>query len=195
LTLFSTPITSRLAALLLLIVAILATYMFVVEPIISGYSETESEIEAARDQLARLERAAAMRSTLATHIEDFEKQRASQGYLLAGSTDALAAAGLQDRVQALITENGGRVQSIQSMPGVEEQGLTRITLRVQMTGTTETLLDVLYALESGSPILFIDDVDIQNRERVKAGSDAGSDVGRLTVAVDLSGYLPKEAQR
>jgi len=187
--LFSTPITSRLAALLLLVTVTLAAYMFAVEPILSGYSETESEIETARDQLARLERAAAMRPALAKHIEDFEKDRASQGYFLAGSTDALAAAGLQDQVQALVTENGGAVQSMQSMPGVDEQGLTRITLRVQMTGTTETLLDVLYALESGSPILFIDDVDVQNRD----GIETGSDTDRLTIALALSGYLRKEA--
>jgi general secretion pathway protein M len=195
LTLFSTPTTSRLAALLLLVTAVLVVYMSAVEPIISGYSETRSEIEAARDQLARLERAAAMRPALSRHIEDFEKQRASQGYLLAGSTDALAAANLQDRVQALIIENGGTAQSMQSMPGVEEHGLMRITLRVQMTGTTETLLDVLYALESGSPILFIDNVDIQGRESVKAGYDLSYEAEVLRVAVDLSGYLPKEARR
>lgn len=184
---FSTPITSRLAALLLLFAATLAAYMFAVEPILSGYSETKSEIDTARDQLARLERAAAMRPALTKHIEDFEKQRASQGYFLAGSTDALAAAGLQDQVQALITENGGAVQSMQSMPGVDELGLTRITLRVQMTGTTETMLDVLYALESGSPILFIDDVNVQNRDAIETGTDAD----QLMIALALSGYLPK----
>jgi hypothetical protein len=84
---------------------------------------------------------------------------------------------------------------MQSMPGVEEHGLMRITLRVQMTGTTETLLDVLYALESGSPILFIDNVDIQGRESVKAGYDLSYEAEVLRVAVDLSGYLPKEARR
>lgn len=192
---FSTPITSRLTALLLVATAILAAYMLVIEPIIGGYSETGSEIETARDQLARLERAAAMRPALAKHIENFEKQRDSESYFLAGSTDALAAAGLQDRVQALIIEHGGTLQSIQTISGVEEQQLIRITLRVQMTATTETLFDVLCALESGSPILFIDDVDVQSREGVKPSDAAASDMERLTVAVDVSGYLPRDAQR
>ena len=116
---FSTPITSRLTALLLVATAILAAYMLVIEPIIGGYSETGSEIETARDKLARLERAAAMRPALARHIEDFEKQRNSEGDFLAGNTDALAAAGLQDRVQALIIEHGGTLQSIQTISGVE----------------------------------------------------------------------------
>ena len=48
---------------------------------------------------------------------------------------------------------------------------------------------------SGSPILFIDDVDVQSREGVKPGDAAASDMERLTVAVDVSGYLPRDAQR
>jgi Tfp pilus assembly protein PilO len=193
--LFTTPIISRLAAVLLLITAIFAVYTLLVEPILSGYSETGRQMEEARDQLARFERAAAMRPALAKRIEDFEEQRRSQGHFLTGGTDALAAAGLQDQVQGLIIEKGGTLQSIQPMPGVAEQGFTRITLRLQMAGTTETLFDVLYALESGNPILFIDHIEIQSRDSLRTGSDADSATGRLRVAVDLSGYLPQEPQR
>jgi general secretion pathway protein M len=192
--LFTSPLISRLAAVLLLITAILAAYTLLVDPIIVGYGDTNRDIEEARDQLARFERAAAMRPALVKQMKDFEAQRKSQGYFLTGSTDAVAAAGLQDQVHALVADKGGTLQSIQPMPGVEEQGLMRITLRVQMTGTTETLFDVLYALESGSPILFIDDLDIQNRNSVAAGTDADGEAGSLTVAFDLSGYLPKEPQ-
>lgn len=185
---FTSPLISRVAAVLLLITAIVGAYTLLVAPIIVGYGETSRDIEEARDQLARFERAAAMRPALVKQMKDFEAQQKSLGYFLTGSTDALAAAGLQDQVHDLVADKGGTLQSIQPMPGVEEQGLMRITLRVQMTGTTETLFDVLYALESGSPILFIDDLDIQNRNR------AQGDAGSLTVAFDLSGYLPRESQ-
>ena len=191
----TTPILGRLAAVLLLITAGLVIYTFLVEPIISGYGETDRQMQQARDQLARFERAAAMRPALVKRMKDVEEQRKSRGDFLTGGTDALAAAGLQDRVQALIIEKGGALQSVQPMPGVEEQGLTRITLRVQMAGTTETLFDVLYALESGNPIIFIDRIDIQGRDSVETGGGAGSGAGRLTVAVDLSGYLPQEPQQ
>ena len=42
---FATPWISRLAALLLLIVVLWAAYVFVVEPIIIAYSETDQKIE------------------------------------------------------------------------------------------------------------------------------------------------------
>ena len=191
---FSTPLISRLAAVLLLLTVLLGVYILLVEPIIVGYDATGREIEEAHDQLARFERAAAMRPVLLKQMKEFEAQQKAQGYFLKGSTDALAAADLQDQVNNLVADKGGTLQSIQPMPGVEEKGLMRITLRVQMTGTTETLFDVLYALESGSPVLFIDELDIQNRSSVRDGADAGGDARILTVAFDLSGYLPKEPQ-
>jgi general secretion pathway protein M len=191
---FTTPLLGRMAAVLLLFTAILAAYTFLVEPIVLGYSETNGQIQEARDQLARLERAAAMRPALVKRMKDFEAQQRSRGYFLTGSTDALAAAGLQDRVQTLITGKGGTLQSIEPMPGTEEQGLMRITLRVRMTGTTETLFDVLYALEAGSPILFIDDLDIQGQRGTVSGDAGSAEADTLTVAFDLSGYLAKETQ-
>jgi Tfp pilus assembly protein PilO len=141
--LFTTPITSRLAAVLVLITATASIYTFLVEPIISSSGEIGRQIEEVRDQLARFERAAAMQPALAKQIKDFEEQQKSWGYFLTGDTDALAAADLQDQVQALILEKGGTLQSMQPMPGVDERGLRRITLRVQMAGTIETLFDVL----------------------------------------------------
>jgi hypothetical protein len=133
-----------------------------------------------------------MRPALLKQMKELAERRTSGGYFLAGSTDALAAAGLQDQVRALVIEKGGSIRSIQPMPGVAVDGLTRITLRVQMAGTIETLLEVLYALETGTPILFIDSLDVQKRDEGQGGSDPGAASGRLAIAVDLSGYLPKE---
>lgn len=193
--LFTTPIIGRLAAVLLLFTATASLYTFLVEPIVSSSGKIDRQIEEARDQLARFERAAAMQPALAKRIRDFEEQQKSWGYFLTGSTDALAAADLQDQVKILILEKGGKLQSMQPMPGVDDQGLRRITLRVQIAGTTETLFDVLYALEAGDPVLFIDEIDIQKRGSIEASSDADRGDGRLTVAFDLSGYLLQEPQR
>ena len=85
--------------------------------------------------------------------------------------------------------------SMQPMPGVDEPGLRRITLRVQMAGTIEALFDALYALEAGDPVLFIDEIDIHKRGSIEASSNADSGAGRLTVVFDLSGYMPQEPQR
>lgn len=195
---FTTPWISRLAAVLLLIAAIAAIYVFLAEPVIVGYRETDQEIEEVREQLSHFERLAAMRPALAKQMEQLRTPQTSQGYYLSGGTDALAAAGLQDRVNVLVEGTGGSLRSIQPMPGIDEQGFRRITLRVQMTGTIEALFETLYVLEAGTPVLFIEDLNIQSRfirQRVSnAGGQEAPEAPLLTVGFDLSGYMPIENQ-
>lgn len=195
---FTTPWISRLAAVLLLIAAIATVYVFLADPIIVGYSETDQEIEEVRDQLSHFQRLAATAPALAEQMKRSETPQTSQSYYLSGGTDALAAAGLQDRVNVLVERTGGSLRSIQPMPGIDEQGFRRITLRVQMTGTVAALFETLYVLEAGTPILFVENLNIQSRFIRRRNSDVGAQVAPdaplLTVGFDLSGYMPIENQ-
>lgn len=195
---FATPWISRLAAALLLIVFLAAAYTFLLEPVVVGYRETDRQIEEVREQLPRYQRLAAMRWTLEDQMHQSAAEASSEGYYLSGGTDALAAAGLQDQVNALVQGKGGSLRSIQPMPGIDEEGFRRITLRVQMTATNEALFEILYALEAGTPLLFIENLDIQSRfirRRTKEGGlQAVPDEPLLTVGFDLSGYMPIESQ-
>lgn len=193
---FTTPWISRLVALLLLIVAIAAVYSFILDPIIVGYGETDRRIEKVREQLSRYQRLAAARPALERQMRQAASERTSDGYYLSGGTDALAAAGLQDRVNALVGAKGGLLRSIQPMAGVDEQGFRRITLRVQMTATIEVLFETLYTLESGTPMLFIENLAIQSRAIRRRSDETGEQVVPeapvLTVGFDLSGFMPIE---
>jgi general secretion pathway protein M len=193
---FTTPWISRLAALLLLIAALGAIYVFVLDPIIVGYSDTDRQIAEVREQLSRYQRLAAQRPALEDQLRQSEAEVAADGYYLSGGTDALAAAGLQDQVNALVQGKGGTLRSIQPMSGTDEQGFRRITLRVQMTATNEALFEILYSLESGTPILFVENLDIQSRyirqRNSTAGQQAEMDEPLLSVGFDLSGYMPTE---
>lgn len=127
---FSTPWISRLAALLLLALVIFGVYLFLVEPLVVGYDAIDREIDDAQEQLAHFERLATMRPAVAQQLQQVDSKKTAQGYYLSGGTDALAAAGLQDRINALVADNGGTLRSTQPMPGVEELGFRRITLKV-----------------------------------------------------------------
>jgi general secretion pathway protein M len=195
---FSTPWISRSTALLLLIVALAAAYSFILEPIIVGYGETDRRIEEVREQLSRYQRLAAARPALERQMQQAATEQSSDGYYLSGGTDALVAAGLQDRVNALVEAKGGSLRSIQPMPGIDDQGFRRITLRVQMTATIEALFETLYALEAGTPMLFIENLDIQSRSIRRRSDDTSPqdvpDAPLLTVGFDLSGFMPIESQ-
>jgi general secretion pathway protein M len=194
----TTPWIGRLAAVLLLIAVIEAAYVLVVEPILIGYRETDQAIEEVDDQLSHFQRLAAMRPVLANQLDQLAAEQEAGTYYLNGGTDALAAAGLQDRVSALVDGTGGSLRSIQPMAGVDEQGFRRITLRIQMTATIEALFETVYALETGMPVLFVENLDIRSRftrRRInQAGAQEAPDTPLLTVGFDLSGYMPLESQ-
>ena len=192
----TTPWISRLAAVLLLVLAIEAAYVLLVEPIVIGYRETDRAIEEVDDQLSHFQRLAAMRPALASQLDQLAAEQESGTYYLNGGTDALAAAGLQDRVSALVDGNRGVLRSIQPMDGVDEQGFKRITLRIQMTATIEALFETIYVLENGMPVLFVENLDIQSRfTRRRSGQAGAQEVPHaplLIVGFDLSGYMPLE---
>lgn len=192
----TTPWIARLAAVLLLVLAIQAAYVLLVEPIVIGYRETDRAVDEVNDQLSHFRRLAAMRPVLADQLDQLAAEQGSGTYYLSGGTDALAAAGLQDRVSALVEGNRGVLRSIQPLAGVDEQGFRRITLRIQITATIESLFETIYALETGMPVLFVENLDIRSRfTRRRSGqaiAQEALDAPLLIVAFDLSGYMPLE---
>ena len=194
----TTPWISRLVALLLLFVVMAAAYVFVIDPLIAAYAKTSEAIADTRAYLERVERLAAMRPSLAKQVAELDHRGGSQGYYLSGGTDALAAAALQDRLKQVIDANGATLRSIQPLAGMDEQSFRRVTVRVQMTATTESLFHIVYMLEAGTPLVFIANIGIQNRmmRRTTISAD-GSELTQepiLTVGFDLYGYLPLEAK-
>ena len=82
------------------------------------------------------------------------------------------------------------------MTGVDEQGFRRITLRIQMSATIEALFETIYALETGTPVLFVENLDIHSRfvrrRSSQTDTQVAPDAPLLVVAFDLSGYMPLE---
>lgn len=181
---------SRALALALLVVTVAALFLGVVQPLIDAYARTDATMAEARDLLQRYERIAARRADLDREAAALIQAPANENYYLTGGNETLAAAMLQGNVTALIGSNGAAVGSVQTLPPQEEQGLVRVAIRVQMVGHNEALLRILHNLESGKPLLFLDNVTIASR-----GANGTGPVERtLSVAFDLYGYLrPTEA--
>lgn len=194
----TTPWISRLVALLLLLAVIAAAYVFIIDPLVVAYAETDDATDNTRVYLQHVERLGATRPELARQMAELDRRHVAQGYYLTGGTDALAAVALQDRLKQIIDANGGTLRSIQPLAGMDEQGFRRVTVRVQMTGTIESLFRTVYLLEAGMPLVFIENIGIQNRmARHTSTQTDESEMTQepiLTVGFDLYGYLPFEAK-
>jgi general secretion pathway protein M len=186
----------RLAALsLLILLGGGALYLLVDRGMIDRYSYYQTHLEQQQDRLEQLERMAASREPIQQLIAGILQDRNAAAQYLPQSAPPLAAAELQQRVKAVVEAAGGTLRSTQALPPAEEGSAVKVTVSASMTGDTESLQKILYELESQTPLLFLDNLDVtarENRPRLPSGRLANYSRMQLNVQFEVSGYLRKE---
>jgi general secretion pathway protein M len=184
------PRERKIVALAILLAAILILIFGLLVPYVARYSHYVTAIDDGQFRLARLQSAAAQLPPLEAEIEVLREQALSRGYLLDAGTPSLAAAQIQEQVGSMVAAHGGNILSIQVGRPVEEQGFTRVTVRVRMTSTSEELADLFSDIESRRPLLFLDNIQIRvARQRVRRGV-AEQATGQVEHEFDLFAYMP-----
>ncbi|MFQ5534656.1 MAG: type II secretion system protein GspM [Sphingomonadales bacterium] len=190
-----TPRESRMAALAVLVALIVLAYVAVIGPIISAYTDYENSLSDMRHRLTQYTRIAAQRPQLAEQLDDLAKHPPSSRDFLTGNGDAIVAANLQRLVTQIIRRSRGRLISTQVLKPSSEEGLRKIALSVQFEGDIRSLQQILFAIESGKPVMFIEMMDIRLNP---AGSQQGrqSNIGPsvLRARLDLYGYQSQAAE-
>ena len=159
------------------------------QPLLTAYGDARARIAQAEDRLARAEAIAVGREDLARQLATLKARLAGARTHLAEDSPALAAAGLQSRLKKLVEEHGGELKSVQALPERDEDGgLRRVTVRVALICSVQGLRGILHAIETGSPFLFVDNLDLRGRTS-RAAEDAGSGAAMLDVRFDAAGLL------
>ncbi len=187
-------ITSRAFALFVLAALCAAVYVLVVEPVVGLYRSYDESMAQSRQLLDRYGEIASGVRDLEAALADLRDRRSPSGVYLKRQSDALAAAELHDGVKGVIEASGGGLKSIQALPVATDNTFVRVAIRVQMQGGIDALNEVFFALESGKPFIFLENVDIRSRQarrkrKDRSGKDAGKDVV-LSVRFDAYGYMP-----
>jgi general secretion pathway protein M len=181
----------RLTAVVLLAIVMAAAYLIGLAPLVAAYRDNAADLQDAREQLSRYGSLSATESQLQDKLRQVAEWEALQSYHLNHETEALAGVELQNRVSDAVAANSGTIRSLQPLPGARDSDFQRITLRVLITTTIESLFRILYTLETGQPFLFIDNVDIKSNSTRTASQEKPSEPV-LTVAFDLYGFRPLE---
>lgn len=126
-----------------------------------------------------------------------EAREARSPAFLPEATTELATAGLVKRLENVVAEAspGNRACTISNrspldavQPGQER--FVRVAVSVRLRCGTPELATVLHALESGTPRLFIDNLNLMaQRGFALPGRSAGIGAGGLDASFDLYGYL------
>ncbi|MGB5062902.1 MAG: type II secretion system protein GspM [Candidatus Competibacter sp.] len=186
----------RLGALVLLLLVVAGTLYLVVERgLIVSYRFYKERLEQQQVRLEQLERMAASREPIQQLIASIQQDRNITAQYLPQFAPSLAAADLQQRVKAVVEAVGGTLRSTQALPPVEEGNAVKVAVNATVSGDTESLQKILYDLESQTPLLFIDNLDVSAREirqRLPNGRLADYTRVQLNIQFEVSGYLRKE---
>ncbi len=177
----------------------------VIAPWTNRINLLDDQIATSQDQLQRYQRLMTRLPALQAELEEVKKNEDFKAFYFDAATPALAGAGLQRKIQEIVSNADGRLISTQLLPEQKDEQPPRVRIRTQLQGSTETLLSVLYEIEQSRPFLFVDKVSIRStarpaqparpqraqrsrRARRTPRQTAAQSKGELTVRLDIFGF-------
>jgi len=175
------------------VTVLVSTYLLVVLPLLDISAEYAEQVEDMEFKLQRFRRTGGEKDLWLRRMEQIQQQGEHEERFIAKETAALASADLQTRIKTAVTNAGGELISTQVIPERKEEQFTRVAVKVRMNGSTLVLRDVLHAFESGTPVLFIENLNIRPI-RVAApvtpgGRPSSKIVDKLSIDFDVVGYM------
>jgi general secretion pathway protein M len=151
----------RWLAVGLLMVVVLIISLIVFVPLVSKGLELHNSKNDLIFRLQQYERVLATKETVIASMAQIKQQYDQQEYLNGQETDALASADMQEFIKKAIVDAGGQLSSTQALPVNNKNKFSRITVSVRMMGSSDVLRTVLYKIETSTPLIIIDQLDIR----------------------------------
>lgn len=158
----------RWLAVSLLVAAILIVGLVVIVPVVNKGLELRESKNNLVFTLQQYQRILARKDAVIASMSAIKEQHQQRGLLNRQSTGALASAEVQEFIKKTIVEAGGQLSSTQALPVSTKNEFNRITVSVRMTGNSEVLRAVLYKLETSTPLIIINQIDIRPMRGVRS---------------------------
>jgi len=186
---------SRLLALAVLVIALLAAYQFLIMPVIERLDENEQQIAQKSKLLQQYRLLEAKEPALAERLEDIRsRDDVGSGYWQGGSA-VLTAAKLQDRISESVEDHGGSMTSVQTLAANNDAEDTlepqKTRLKARFATTLNSLAAILHDMESDEPYMFIDQLSITSNQSRRNIVDANNpkEEPKLDVNLNIFGYI------
>ena len=151
----------RWLAVGLLIVIVFMICLIVIVPLLNKGLKLNKSKNDLMFRLQQYERILATKNTVTASMAKIKQQHDQQGYFNSQETDALASAEMQAFIKKAIIDAGGELTSTQALPVNNKNKFSRIAISVRMFGSSEVLRSVLYKIETSTPFIIIDQIDIR----------------------------------
>lgn len=152
----------------LLVGALLIVSLVVIVPVVSKGLELHETKNNLVFKLQQYERILAGKDAAIANMSAIREQYQQRGLLNSQGTGALASAEVQEFIKKAIVEAGGQLISTQALPVSAKNEFSRITVVVRMTGNSEVLRAVLYKIETSTPLIIINQLDIRPMRGIRS---------------------------
>jgi general secretion pathway protein M len=190
----------RPLAIGLLIVALILVYLagfhwFVVRQVALG-----DEIDQLERQIARFKATAGQRDALQDRLQQLQRQRLDSALFLEGGDFNVAAAELIRRLREEVdrrADDASLCQVTNTTPQRprEPERFQAVKVSVRLQCPLPDFIRVLYELELSVPLIFIDNLMINQRTMLSEASRRGAErYGQLDVRFEMFGYLDQPGE-
>jgi general secretion pathway protein M len=145
----------------LLVAALLILWLGIISPLVGFYADRADQLAIEQARVASMTRLADQIPALKQRAESVSKTGPAPSLVLEGSSDAVAAATLQNRVQDMASAAGTNLVSVDYLPPETGSGAYhRIGLKITLNAQWPVLVALLKSVEQANPPMLIDDVQI-----------------------------------
>jgi general secretion pathway protein M len=180
------PEQSRRLALGILVGVVVAVIAAIAVPVWIAHSHYDKALADMNDRLERFRRVAATRAEVVRNLEAVRTKDARKFFLRPGGA-ALSAAEVQEAVRSIIEQNGARLITMQ-VPAAKDEGRYRqVNVNVQLTTNIQALRKILHRVESGTPLLFVENLMVRSQVPATFKPGPGAEP-EMFVQFDVYGY-------
>ncbi len=188
------PRQSRMLAVGLLAFAVILGLALLATPFLLLHRHYDLAIDATQDHLERYRRVAAQMPELQKAL-DAVRARDGRRFFLHNTAPNLAGAELQDLVRSAIEKNSGRITTIQGAQPRDDGRFRQIGINVQLFATTPNLQKILFALETQTPYVLIDNITIRPLNAFRGFKPAPGIDPELSVMLEVSAFTLAEGAK
>jgi len=194
------PKQNRILALMILLLLVVALFVLILQPLYNRYVAASDEIDRLEHQIAVYTRVASGLMDSEAELESLLQNNPIADLYLAESKPTLAAAELQQQLNRMVSQSGGQVVSTQILQRNTDTVLPTVSLQVHVRSEIDELVRLLHQMESGKPLLFIENLvissvarrPVQRANRQRQRQQVNRVLPSLDVRFDLIGHSGKE---
>ncbi len=113
--------------------------------------------------------------------------------LLTGENEAVMTAALQSWLQDVVASIGGQINSVNNVSETGDDGIRMIGLKVNLSGSMETVHRTLASIETNQPRLFVKEMDVHsNYQQMSSEENLPIEVTATIVFLGASGVPEKQ---